>query len=243
MRKQISRKRTMGKMIKSILLITTLISLYIIFCVGLDWFWTIGSSSNADKINQILINISYSYIAGLIFFCLVSYLPHRLKIEKFKPIIHSKIDDLYNQINACIQTFETVEINNVIESITFEELQEVINNNDMYNKSFYAISAGYQMNNFKFLSLTTKRVFVIINSLLEYKEYMTIEQILNIEKIKENSFFHLVGTYEETPAAKRNYSSQQFKNAVIDELFNIIRYIKSIRKLLPLTSGLARWWH
>jgi len=86
----------MEKVVKCVLLITTLISLYIIFCVGLGWFWTIGFSFDSDKINQILINLSYSYMAGFIFYILVSYLPYRLKTEKLKPVIKLKINDLYN---------------------------------------------------------------------------------------------------------------------------------------------------
>ncbi len=47
--------------------IITGVSLYIIFCVGLGWFWTIGESENYEKINQVLLNLSYSYIAGWFF--------------------------------------------------------------------------------------------------------------------------------------------------------------------------------
>jgi len=211
-------------------LITTLISLYIIFCVGLDWFWTIGNSPNADKINLVLINLSYSYIAGFIFYILVSDLPYRLKIEKLKPVIKSKINDLYNQINACAQTFETEEINNIIEDLTLEELTMKINNNDMYNNSFYATMFGLQRNNFEFLNDTKENVFNIIDSLLRYKEYMKTEQVLTTEKIKDSDFFQLVKVYQDTPNTRSFYSNPQFKNALANDLYEVIKFVKKLKK-------------
>lgn len=220
----------MEKVVKCVLLITTLISLYIIFCVGLGWFWTIGFSFDSDKINQILINLSYSYMAGFIFYILVSYLPYRLKTEKLKPVIKLKINDLYNQINACVQTFDSTENNDIIINLTVDKLAEKINNNNMYGNSFYAIMVGYQMNNLQFLKSTKDNVFGIISSILEYKEYMNTDQILNIEKIRDSEYFHLVKVYEDTPIAKTYYSSQQFKDAMIKDLYEIIVCVRELKK-------------
>ena len=65
------------KIINLILCLLTLCAGYIILTVGLGWFWTIGSFENADRINQVLLNLSYSYIAGWIFYLLVLYFQHK----------------------------------------------------------------------------------------------------------------------------------------------------------------------
>ena len=177
-----------------------------------------------------IINLSYSYIAGFIFFILISYLPYRLKVIKLKPAICLKVDDLYKQINACVQTFEVREIDNIIQSLTIHELKDLVSAKNMYENSFYGNIVGYNMNNLKFLNLTKDNVFGIINSLLEYKEYLKTDQVLSIEKIKDSDFFHLVKIYEDSPTAKRYYSSNQFKTALISDLYTIIEIIRDLKK-------------
>jgi hypothetical protein len=220
----------MERLIKWILGITTLMCSYIILSIGLGWFWTLGSSDNADKINQVLINLSYSYIAGYIFYLLVSYLPYQLKIIKLKPVIDLKINDLYNRINSCIQTFDTFDNADFVKTISLEQLTEMINKKNMYENSFYANQVGYEMNNLKFLNATKVNIFEIADSLIVYKEYMTSEQVINIEKIKDSTFFHLVKIYEESAIAKIYYSSQQFKDELIKDLFEIIAYARILKK-------------
>lgn len=219
----------MKKIIKITLWISGVISLYIILCVGLEWFWTIGSFENAEKINQVLINLSYSYFAGLFFFLLVTQLPYIYKKEKFKPVINEKIKNLNTQIFACVQTFETVEIAQNI-NITKVELAQIINKNGMYANSFYAISAGYQMNNFQFLVSTREQILGIIHSVKDYKEYINEEKIINIEKIKDSTFLHLISHYENSPVAQVNYSSNIFRTTLIDELYLVITYLQAINK-------------
>jgi hypothetical protein len=217
------------KILESFLWILTLICLYIILCVGLGWFWTIGYSDNSENINQVLINLSYSYIAGLIFYFLISFLPYRLKIEKLKPAITFKIDSLYKQIKACAQSFDTKENTDIIEKTTLDELKIVLDKNGMYDNSFQAREVGYIMNNFQFLNSTRNNAFDIIDSLLGYKEFMKMEQVVEIEKIRDSDFFRLVKTYEDTPIAKHYYSSSEFKEALAEDLFEIIISIRFLK--------------
>lgn len=219
----------MKRIINIILWISGVISLYIILCVGLEWFWTIGFFENAEKINQVLINLSYSYFAGLFFFLLVTQLPYIYKKEKFKPVINEKVKNINSQIFACVQTFERVEIAQNI-NITKDELSEIINKTGMYENSFYAIVAGYQMNNFQFLVSTREQILGIISSIKDYKEYINEEKIINIEKIKDSSFLHLISHYEDSPAAQVNYSSNIFRTVLIDELYLVITYLQAINK-------------
>lgn len=66
----------MNKLINFFLLLVTVICLYTIFSVGLEVIGKIGKSDNYENINNVALNLSYSYIAGLIFYFFISYLPH-----------------------------------------------------------------------------------------------------------------------------------------------------------------------
>ncbi|WP_455672521.1 hypothetical protein [Phocaeicola sp.] len=216
-------------MIKILLWIIAFISIYTIGCVGLEVLPTLGTTENPILINSVLLNLSYSYFAGLIFYLLVTYYPFYLQRKKFSPIIKSKINDLYNQVEATIQTFETKEVKGIVDTITFDELKKVIEKNSMYSNSFYANTVGYQMNNFQFLVETKNNFFTIIERLLIYKDYLSINQIVSIEKIRDSSFFHLTKVYESSSLAILYYNSSQFKEELAKELFNIILYMRKIK--------------
>jgi hypothetical protein len=218
----------MEKTIKIILWIISLLSLYAVGNIGLGWFNTFGESTNYERINSVLLNLSYSYLAGLIFYLLVSYFPYKFRQDKFKPIIKTKTENLYNQINACVVTFHNVENNTLIQNITLPELKEKINKNDLYNLSFYSHLVGYQMNNFEFLNKTRQNIFSLIESILLYREYMSSFDIEQIESIKDSKYFHLIKVYENTPTAKMYYQSKLFKHELANEIFKIIDSVKKL---------------
>ena len=46
----------------------SLAALYVIISVGLGWLPLIGHCVNAERINIVLLNLSYSYVASVLFF-------------------------------------------------------------------------------------------------------------------------------------------------------------------------------
>ena len=208
----------------------TIISVYIILNVGLGWFWAIGSCENANRVNQVLLNLSYSYIAGCIFYLLVTYFPEMQRKKTLRPAIKLKIEDLRKQINACIQTFEKNEDWNLIDNISKEQLTNLIMNANMYDNSYYAKTIGYTQNHLQFLHATRDNVFAIIEQILSYKEYLSAEQLLLIEKIHDSTYFHLTKVYENTPVAMMFYSSDKYKLAMISDLYDIIIHMRKLLK-------------
>ncbi|MFT0319272.1 hypothetical protein ACMSEZ_07290 [Bacteroides thetaiotaomicron] len=220
----------MKKIISIILYLLTLSSGYIILTIGLGWFWTIGSCENADRINQVLLNLSYSYIAGWIFYLLVTYFPEMQRKITLRPAIQLKIEDLRKQINACIQTFAKNEDWHLVDTITREQLVQLITNADMYANSYYASIVGFQQNHLQFLHATRSNVFELIEQILFYKEYLSAEQLLLLEKIQDSTYFHLTKVYENTPLAKIFYSSDKFKNEMVDDLYDVITHMRNLCK-------------
>jgi uncharacterized protein YbaP (TraB family) len=218
------------KIINLILCLLTLCAGYIILTVGLGWFWTIGSFENADRINQVLLNLSYSYIAGWIFYLLVSYFPQKQRKKILLPAIQLKIEDLRKQINACVQTFAKDEDWYLIDVITKEQLSQFITNANMYANSYYAQVVGFQQNHLQFLHATKSNVFELIKQILFYKEYLSAEQLLLLEKIHDSTYFHLIKVYEDTPMAQILYSSNRFKEDMVIDLYDVIIHMRNLCK-------------
>ena len=95
----------MEKLVKCILWIITIICIYAILHIGLGWFCAIGVSDNYLKINQVLINLSYSYIAGVIFYLLTVFFPYKYRLQKLKRPINSKIKDIHGKIIDSAKSF------------------------------------------------------------------------------------------------------------------------------------------
>lgn len=216
----------MERLLKIMLWTLSFLCIYAISNIGLGKLWSLGHADNYIQINNVLINLSYSYIAGLIFYILISYFPNKIRSNKFRPIIQTKIDDLYNQINACVVTFQTKTDGDLIQDITSDNLEKSIVGNSMYTKSHYGELTGLSMDNFLFLSRTRNSVFDIIESLLQYRDFMSSEYVACIENIKDASYFHLIKNYETTAAMRIMYDTNEFKSEISKELYKIIEFVR-----------------
>lgn len=219
----------MKQIIRIILWILSFLCFYAILNIGLGKLWTIGYSENYEKINNVLINLSYSYIAGLIFYIFVSYLPNKIRIEKFKPIIKRKVDNLYNQINGCVVTFQSATDGDLIHNINLESLTRLIVGNSLYSISYYGNLTGISMDNFLFLNSTRSKVFELLESLLQYRDFMTNETVTIIEDIKDAKYFHLIKRYETTPTMKLMYDHAKYKEEISKELYQVIELVKVLK--------------
>lgn len=82
------------------------IALYIILVVGLGWFWTIGTSDNYERINDVLINLSYSFITGYLVYLCTVFFPARMRSKKVSIIVAEKMQRLVDsRIIPCLRVF------------------------------------------------------------------------------------------------------------------------------------------
>ena len=81
-----------------LLIIITIVCIYAIGYIGLDWFVPLGSAYNPERINTVLINLSYSYIAGLIFYILTTSLPRYVFSHKIRKPLQSKVKTMLGKI-------------------------------------------------------------------------------------------------------------------------------------------------
>lgn len=129
----------MNKIAKIFLWLITGISIYIFFCIGLGWFWTIGSSENHERINQVLLNLSYSYIAGLIFYILIEFIPKKSAAKKAFLIWESSLVNIYlhmSEITAMIKLISGTTKNE--KDITLNDLKSITTYCPQYTKIYYS---------------------------------------------------------------------------------------------------------
>lgn len=128
----------MNKFSIFILLAITGISLYILFCVGLGWFWTIGSSTNYERINQVLLNLSYSYIAGLIFYIFIEYIPKKIAAKKAFNIWKNQLVNIYLHMSEIVAEIKLIaNITKEDKDIVLGDLKDIVKYKPQYKKLYY----------------------------------------------------------------------------------------------------------
>ena len=81
-----------------------LVCLYAILQIKLNFAFWIGNSVKADAYNEIITSLSYSYLAGFIFYLLTVTLPHKKMKGKVKVALDSKLNTIRSNYKACVES-------------------------------------------------------------------------------------------------------------------------------------------
>lgn len=184
----------MMALIKILLWILTISSAYAIGAIGLQCLPSIGTSSNYENINAVLLNLSYSYIAGCIFYIFTSYLPHFIKAQKFKPIILNKCSIIRGRIEDSMKcVLPMTQWNNL--TITEDILAKTFSSVSIFSPSAYSI-AKQNATILEHLKGQRKEIKQLILDILEYKEYLSIDEVAKVESIRESDYFSLLNAFQ-----------------------------------------------
>ncbi len=74
--------------------ILTIVAFYVIGSVGLGWFPLIGECKNAERFNGVLLNLSYSFLASVMFFIMIDILPRWRNQKKAEEIFKEPLKDV-----------------------------------------------------------------------------------------------------------------------------------------------------
>lgn len=178
----------MIRVINGCLVILTLLCLYAIANIKLGCFWSIGIAENYVEINEIIINLSYSYIAGIVVYLLTIVLPVYFEKKRLQPIINEKIGDIGIMLTNMMVGFPAATAINSPDISDIDGCKKLLKSADWNTNNLLPI---YGRNNklcqtfyFDFENIQTE----IANFILCYKPQLTTTQLLYLEKIRNASF-------------------------------------------------------
>lgn len=175
--------------------IITIVCLYAIGYIGLDWFVPLGYAENPERINTVLINLSYSYIAGLIFYLLTTSLPRYVFAHKMKKPIRSKAKTMLGKIDDSAKCAFPMPTWNSL-TITEDGLKNQFSSISLCKTaSAYAITGTPSISIIDHQKIQRNEILQIARDILEYKEYLTPKQLELIERIREASYFPLLNAF------------------------------------------------
>lgn len=208
---------------KTVLFFLTLISIYAIFCIGLNIFPTISDISNSDNINRVLLNLSYSYIAGCIFYLLVTYFPYRSTKNKLKPAINIKIKNIGDKTLDIAQCFSSSNIGS-LDEIKEQILIEYVSSKSIYSICSQHYTLGINLNILEYVISQREDIKKSVDELLHYKEYMPERKIMLLEIIRESNFFYQLNLF----FLNNNIDNVNVRTKLAKELFLLIQNVKTL---------------
>jgi len=236
----------METIFKWLLFFVAIICFSIIVVVKFNLDFTIGYSKDANIINDILVNLSYSFIAAYLFYLLSVFFPNYVNKRRYTPFIKNKLNLVYENIDACVVSFlsylpENDGINKTytIDTINFKELKLLIDNNSFYNPSSYNKTLMLNFTNAGFIISIKQKVFSALSEILEYKDYLPSDAIKDIELIRNSDLWHLLNVSGLNVAATSNPTESinlldfpKLKEPFTKELYSIILSLRNLDKKL-----------
>lgn len=193
------------KWIEVLFWLTFAVCCWIIFSVGFNVLPLINCNLNEWfilKSNLVLLNLSYSYIAGCIFYFLSVALPRYKEQKQIKPAIRMKFKNIERSISDAILEFsrETpYEGNYNIKDI--DVCRDILDSkiwtdNAPFIYEIYGINISYLLVINDKKNAISKEIDEII---IGYKTSITSEQLVTLEKIRNAQIFHFVSMWSQFP--------------------------------------------
>lgn len=187
------------------LIILAILCLFLIVIIGLEVksFWTeIDDSNLAENVNEVLLNLSYSYITGFLVFFLTVLLPHLNKQKKIKPAIDDKLRAIKDKLENSVKCIYPVEDRNNL-SLSKESFVNKFITTQIADKfKVRTRVTALDVTIFDYLNKERKDINGVISELIEYREYLSSNSLLFLESIRNSNYFsflRVLENYSELP--------------------------------------------
>lgn len=167
-----------------------LVCLYAILQIKLDFAFWIGNSVKADAYNEIITSLSYSYLAGFIFFLLTVTLPHRKMRSKVKMALQGKADTISTNYWACIESVVPLPIG--LERNKSKDEVLALFKAASSKQPCRLASIGIKVPVAEYIKAKHKENRQMATELLEYKQWLSSATIAQIEKIRNSNLSSIV---------------------------------------------------
>jgi hypothetical protein len=218
-------KLIVKKKIEVIFYASLLMPICIILSIDLGVIPLIKININSDtciKINMILSNLSYSYIAGSIFYLLTVVLPYSIKLNDIKPAINRNVHKIRNSIeNILLEYSRGTNLNH--SDFSEENVKQILSSknwtdNMAFLNKLYGISITYV----KYINEEYKVIDKMVNETISnYKGYLTEKQIILLEDIRYMQIRRSASLFSSLPRV--NLEDPKGKKFLIEEFFKLVK--------------------
>ena len=170
--------------------IIVLLCIYGILQIKFDVAFWIGDVENADECNEILLNLSYSFLAAYLFYMMTVMLPYWKMKYKCRAALQKKIHLIVSNYQACAESVLPFP-NKLPENLTRDVL-EAIFKAFSYQEPCRLKILGTNVPAITYIKLKQEENKKLATELLEYKNWLSSDMIAAIEEIRNSDLNNIL---------------------------------------------------
>lgn len=180
----------MKTVINIVLCILFLACIYSILYIGVGVGWPICEHVNADAWNHVFENLSYSYLAGCVFYILTVTIPMKIRRSKLEKVLQSKIGVIVGKLNdskQCVRSVQELQNNVILSDSDFLIRME---NTTLTSPS--AMSFMYKDSIANHLRLQKKDILDLVSEIQRYNDLLSDKELKVLADLTNCEYFDLL---------------------------------------------------
>lgn len=203
-----------------------LICLYAIFQIKFNFAFWMGYSEKADAWNEIITNLSYSYLAGFIFYLLTVTLPHKKMKGKVKVALDSKLNMIRSNYKACVESvYHPLKAMSL--DITKDEAIANFKEVSFYQKCKMGYFQDKDISVVDYIRLKHQENVIRAAELLEYKPWLSSETAAQIEEIRNSNLPAVIISLTQS-IGKDQLDNEDGRGMLAGEMYDLWTLAKNI---------------
>ena len=190
--------------------------------INVNW-----AQERCDNLNQLYINLSYSFLAGFVFYLLTIYFPQKRERKRLKPVIKQKVLEIRKELrNVLLEFSRKTDIQNFME---IENARNVLMSKNWtdYIPTFQLLYKA----NISYIAYIKETGILLkknINDFIQsYQRYMTAEQICLLEELSNMQIFSIAHQFSQMTISLEDPNG---KNSLIDMFIDAMNKMSEIEE-------------
>lgn len=186
-----------------------------------------------NNLNNIYVNLSYSFIAGYVFYLLTIHLPKRTESKRLQPVIQQKIVGIGKELRNILLEFSRK--TNIQDYLKEDNVRIILMSKrwtdymPMY-QYLYKANISY----IAFIGEVGKIIQKNIIDLIQtYQEYLTIEQICLLEELAHMQIFNLANQFKQMNISLEDENG---KKHLVDSFIEVLHKMSEIESSFSINS-------
>ena len=193
--------------------------------INVNW-----AQERCDNLNQLYINLSYSFLAGFVFYLLTIYFPQKRERKRLEPVIKQKVLEIRKELrNVLLEFSRKTDIQNYIE---IESARKVLMSKNWTDyMPMYQYLYGANISYIAFIGEVGKVIQKnTIDLIQSYQRYLTTEQIRLLEELPQMYIFNFAQRFSKMPISLED---DKGKESIVGF------FIKALNKMVEIEKSFS----
>lgn len=192
------------------------------------------SQDKCDNLNQLFINLTYSFLAGYVFYLLTIYFPQRKEKKRIQPVIRQKVLTIRKAISDTLLEFsrDTDIKKDFLETDNAKIILMSKNWTDTIPMFQYLYKA--RISYLAYIGEVGKKIQKDIVELIQsYQKYMTTEQVCLLEELSSMQIFAFANQFKQINISLEDKNG---KESIVGFFIDAIRKMNEIEDSFSLKN-------